>query len=178
MMNDNEDREIEYLPGDHGLPSFKNLIPPPKMMPPKKKGETWQPVDILSWFVEGAVKTESMDFEKIAERFSNPSFIRIFHGVMGLVTETGELMDQLKKYGFYGKDLDYINLGEELGDLLWYAAVISDELEKLTGHDFAEWLRRNHDKLEARYGGQKFAETRALDRDLDKEREILEAKDE
>jgi len=33
-----------------------------------------------------------------------------------------------KGYVFYGKDLDRVNLSEELDDLFWYCAIIADDL--------------------------------------------------
>jgi NTP pyrophosphatase (non-canonical NTP hydrolase) len=81
-------------------------------------------------------------------------------------------MDALKKYVFYGKPLDTVNLMEECGDICWYLAIILHEL----GYTWAEVWKRNIEKLKARYG-DKFTETRAEDRDLEKEREILEEKE-
>lgn len=39
---------------------------------------------------------------------------------MGLLTEYGELIDIFKKKLAYGKEIDYVNLGEECVDILWY----------------------------------------------------------
>jgi len=41
----------------------------------------------------------------------------------GLVTEIGEIVDNYKRHWFYKKELNLINLKEEVGDLLWYLAV-------------------------------------------------------
>lgn len=48
------------------------------------------------------------------------------HGGMGLLTEVGELYDAYKRHIFYRKDLDMINLKEEIGDILWYLAISLD----------------------------------------------------
>lgn len=95
--------------------------------------------------------------------------IRLLHGVMGLCTEAGELQDQLKKHIFYGKELDVVNIVEECGDLFWYLA------ETLTAIDekFIDVMQKNIDKLRARYP-DKFSEDKALNRDLSKERKVLE----
>ena len=123
-------------------------------------------------YISDAIKTESQDFKAIGERFSDPSTIRLMHGAFGLCTEAGEFLDALKKHAFYGKELDKVNLAEELGDLFWYMAIISDEL----GVSFESVMKTNIDKLKARYG-EKFSEERAEKRDLDTEREILETQE-
>ena len=86
-----------------------------------------------------------------------------------MATEAGEFLDALKKHDFYGKDLDKVNLREEMGDIFWYCAIIADQLEV----DFSEVMERNITKLKARYG-DKFSEDKANSRDLNTERKILE----
>lgn len=120
-------------------------------------------------YIEKVLTTESIDFNKISERLSNPHLLRLLHSGMGLATEAGEFVDQLKKHIFYGKDIDLINLFEELGDLLWYVGIALDEI----GLPMEECFERNIAKLQARYKG-KFSETKAEDRNLDAERRILE----
>ena len=88
---------------------------------------------------------------------------------MGLVTEAGEFQDMLKKHVFYGKPLDEVNLKEEIGDLLWYCAIALEALDT----DFEAVMETNINKLKARYP-EKFTEDKAENRDLVKEREILE----
>jgi len=121
-------------------------------------------------YIKNVVKTESVDFDAIADRLSNPHLIRLLHGAIGMATEAGELLDQLKKHIFYGKELDEINLVEELGDSDWYKGIIVDELQT----SFEHIWKLNIEKLKKRYGNKKFAETKALGRDLDAERKILE----
>jgi len=96
---------------------------------------------------------------------------RIMHAAMGVVTESGELMDALKKHLMYGRALDYTNLVEEAGDIMWYIALLSDAL----GVPLSEIMNRNLDKLAKRYP-TKFSCERALNRDLAAERAALEAK--
>lgn len=122
-------------------------------------------------YVKNAIKTESNDFDAIAARLADPSKIRILHSLIGLATEVGELQDAVKKHVFYGKPLDTVNLAEEMGDVFWYLAILSDAL----GAPFEGIMEKNIAKLKARYG-DKFTETAALNRDLDTERKILEAK--
>lgn len=46
----------------------------------------------------------------------------ILHMKCGMLTEAGELVDQIKKHFAYGKELDVVNLQEEWGDFMWYYA--------------------------------------------------------
>lgn len=120
-------------------------------------------------YIKNAIKTESRDFDAIGNRLSQVENQRLLHGGIGLATEAGEFLDALKKHVFYGKELDRVNLREEMGDIFWYCAIIADEL----GVDFSEVMARNITKLKARYG-EKFSETKANERDLKTERKILE----
>lgn len=45
------------------------------------------------------------------------------HAGYGLVTEIGEIADIFKRHIFYGKDIDIVNLKEEIGDAMWYLAI-------------------------------------------------------
>jgi NTP pyrophosphatase (non-canonical NTP hydrolase) len=94
---------------------------------------------------------------------------RILHASMGTCTETAEMLDACKKSMFYGKTLDKVNLAEEAGDVLWYLAILCDELN-IT---FEELFEVNINKLKKRYGA-KFSEHHAENRDLTAERQILE----
>lgn len=120
-------------------------------------------------YIEKAIKTESKDFDKISNRLQDKSMIRLLHAGMGLATESAEFLDALKKAIYYGKELDKVNLAEEMGDILWYCATALDEL----GVSFEEVMEKNIAKLEARYP-EKFTEEKAENRDLKTERDILE----
>lgn len=121
-------------------------------------------------YIRDACKTESINFPEIRERLSNEFQLRLLHGSMGICTEAGELQDALKKFIFYGKDLDLVNLKEEVGDLFWYVAILCDDLKV----DFEELWKTNIEKLKSRYPN-KFDKEKAVNRDLVKEREILES---
>lgn len=95
--------------------------------------------------------------------------VRLLHGGIGIATESGEILDQLKKHIYYGKPLDKVNLKEEIGDVLWYCALLLRELDST----FEEVAETNINKLRARFG-DKFSEYDAQHRDLVKERSILE----
>jgi NTP pyrophosphatase (non-canonical NTP hydrolase) len=120
-------------------------------------------------YISDATRTESTNFEAMNTRLNDDGLKRLLHAGIGLSTESGEFLDALKKHIFYGKELDKVNLAEEMGDLFWYMAIVADEL----GFEFEEVMERNITKLKARYG-EKFSEEKAEKRDLDTEREILE----
>lgn len=94
----------------------------------------------------------------------SPSKEKMLHAVIGLVTESSELLDQFKKHVFYKKELDLVNVKEEMGDVMWYMAILLRELDL----DFHQILDDNITKLKKRYG-EKFDEERAANRDIDNE---------
>lgn len=114
------------------------------------------------WFTKNALRTESDKFYQVSPR--------VLHSAMGCVTEAGELMDAVKKSVFYGKVLDTVNIREEAGDILWYLAILFDEL----GTDFETEMERVINKLRVRFP-DKFTEEAAEVRDLTAERKVLEA---
>ena len=91
------------------------------------------------------------------------------HMILGMQTEIAEIADTYKKHIAYGEELDLVNIKEELGDAMWYIA----NLCNLHGWDLCDLLDTNIKKLEARYP-EKFTTEKALNRDLIKERKILE----
>ncbi len=117
-------------------------------------------------YIEEAIRSESPITTELEDRLANNA--RLLHGAIGLCTEVGEFQDALKKNVYYGKDLDLVNLKEELGDVMWYLAILCDEL----GTTFEEVQEVNIAKLKARYP-DKFDFDKALNRDLETEREIL-----
>ena len=118
-------------------------------------------------YTQEALTTESDFSPAMAERIMKHA--RLVHGYLGISSETGELLDSLKKVLFYGKPLDNVNVQEEIGDVLWYLAMICDEMDI----NLAQCLNANIAKLRKRYGDE-FSAQKALTRDLDKERETLE----
>lgn len=120
-------------------------------------------------YIKDAIVTESTDFKAMDERFKDDGLKRLLHTGIGLSTEAGEFLDALKKHIFYGKELDKVNLKEEMGDLFWYLAIACDELDV----DFETLMQTNIQKLKARYG-EKFSEQKAENRNLGNERKILE----
>jgi NTP pyrophosphatase (non-canonical NTP hydrolase) len=91
------------------------------------------------------------------------------HMLMGMTTEIGELMDPYKKNLAYEKPIDWVNVKEEIGDLMWYVANFCN----LNGFDLEEIMETNVKKLQERYP-EKFDKALAVQRNLYKERIILE----
>lgn len=120
-------------------------------------------------YMKNALVTEPLNFEIVAGRLTHPTAMRLLHASIGIETEGGEIADVLKKHIFYGKPVDAVNVVEEAGDLLWYISVLLDAV----GSNFDEAMSKNISKLRARFG-DKFTESQALNRNLDKERAILE----
>jgi len=98
--------------------------------------------------------------------------LRIAHGGIGIFTEAGEVLEQVRaclETGLYDK----VNLAEEVGgDIPWYQAVIYDEADI----DPEEALERNIGKLQGRYKTGEFTQEEAINRDVAAERQILEGK--
>lgn len=61
-----------------------------------------------------------------------PRFDRMVHACMGLVTEVGEVVTELKRMAIYGKPLDAerkVHIREEVGDVMWYVAIMLHAME-------------------------------------------------
>ena len=71
----------------------------------------------------------------------------ILNGCLGLAGETGELLDMVKKWIFHEKPLDESHAQKELGDVLWYCALIATSF----GWELDEVMEQNIAKLETRY---------------------------
>lgn len=121
-------------------------------------------------FIEQAIRTESGRMPLDERSFPSGVEDRLLHAGIGMVTEAGEFIDQLKKHLFYRKELDLVNLKEELGDILWYVAIAMSALET----DFPTEMDRVIRKLRARFP-DKFSDDKANNRDLDNERQVLES---
>lgn len=95
-------------------------------------------------------------------------FANIIHAIIGIFTESGELLEALKD-GYNGKPFDFVNAKEETGDLFWYMAILAHEC----GFTFEQAQETNIAKLRARFPN-KFDEFDANNRNLAGERLILE----
>jgi len=97
--------------------------------------------------------------------------LNTLHMLMGMQTEIGELTDPFKKQLAYGKKIDWINVQEEIGDLMWYVG----NLCYMLNFNLEDILEKNIEKLKTRYP-EKFNSNQAINRNTVEERKILESK--
>lgn len=71
----------------------------------------------------------------------------ILNGCLGLAGESGEFCDMIKKWIFHEKPLDVEHAQKEIGDLLWYIAMICHSFK----WDMDSIMEQNIEKLKARY---------------------------
>ncbi len=100
----------------------------------------------LSDYIAQALETEPG--QDLYEESRDALDMRLLHAVIGIATEAGELLDVVKKSVFYGTELDNRNLIGELGDIMWYVAILLD----CTGIDLRDVLDANLNKLSIRHG--------------------------
>ena len=124
--------------------------------------------ELIDWdhYIRESLETERLDYSECGERAAIAS--RQLHAVLGITTEAGELLDVFKKAIFYGRNVDWENVKEEIGDIMWYIAILCDD----RGLDLAEILEMNRNKLHKRYEGG-FSEGKANERNLEAEREAM-----
>ena len=86
---------------------------------------------------------EGVDLHRNGDTFRE----RLMLAGMGLGGEAGEVCDHAKKAAFHGKDLDREALIKELGDVLWYYALML----KTTDISLKEVMEANVYKICDRY---------------------------
>lgn len=93
----------------------------------------------------------------------------VLHAILGVATESGELLEAALKTLANGDIFDMVNFQEEMGDIAWYRAIGL----AAAGQTIEENNSQNINKLRARFP-DKYDDERALNRDLDAERVVLE----
>lgn len=81
------------------------------------------------------------------EAMSTASGIDLTIGVLGLCGEAGECAEHVKKHLAQGHELDCDKIISELGDVLWYIALVASAISA----PLSEVARRNNEKLRKRY---------------------------
>ena len=107
--------------------------------------------------------------------FTIPDFdSRLNHAIWGIVTESGELMDLMKKHYVHNRTLNFDDLIDELGDLLFYTFQAIDEVVQDVdfSHKLESVIRHNIVKLQSRYPEGKYSHNRANNKDRKVEREV------
>lgn len=121
-------------------------------------------------YQEASKRTDLLDYGPVRDRLTAAGRVpQILHALMGVCTESGEMMDQLKRHLIYGAKLDTTNLLEEAGDLQWYVSLLLTAL----GSTFDAVQAANIAKLKVRYP-DKFTEDKATNRDMGSERAALD----
>lgn len=146
--------------------ALRNVIAAAELLDGLKKLMFYgKPVQPGLWDVLGVPRIAEVEaFNDIAPR----QFKNILHGVVGKITEAGEAAECLLKALVTG-DLDTTNLKEEVGDGLWYDALILDALDS----NFTLEMLRVIAKLRKRFP-EKYGDDLAINRDHDAERVVLE----
>lgn len=78
---------------------------------------------------------------------STITIAQLINGALGLTGEAGEVSDLVKKGIFHEKGIDLEHLKKELGDCVWYLAMICDAC----GFTLDDVMQTNIDKLKVRY---------------------------
>lgn len=118
-------------------------------------------------YIQQAMRTCAPTTPELQNRML--SNVEDIHAMFGLQTEIGELVDGYKRHIFYGATMDRTNAAEEVGDILWYLAILMDKI----GIDFEQCMVANIEKLRKRFP-DKFTEHEAVNRDLSAERKSLD----
>lgn len=90
---------------------------------------------------------------------------RLLHYIMGISTEAGEMLSEIKAHIFYGRELNEVNILEELGDIQYYVFRLLDLYNVTLSHI----IHLNTDKLSKRYPNGLFTRKRANNRDIETE---------
>lgn len=74
----------------------------------------------------------------------------LLHASLGVASDAGELVDAIKKHLIYGKELDVDNVIEEIGDVMWFLALmahaVSIDLGAVAKANIAKLAKRYPDK--------------------------------
>ena len=97
---------------------------------------------------------EFNEYQKIARSTAvYPEEYKVVYPALGLCGEAGEVADKIKKTIRGDSSLDEVtgSIADELGDVLWYLAILADDLG-VELEDVAKW---NVDKLQRRMKSNK-----------------------
>ena len=90
------------------------------------------------------------EYQRAALRTAVPDqgiYNRLINGALGLAGESGEVADYVKKFLYQGHEMNRDHVMEEVGDVLWYAALTLDAVNC----DMETCMVRNIEKLKRRY---------------------------
>lgn len=98
----------------------------------------------------------------------NTAPMDIIHAFLGIVTEGGELLEKLDDNLTRGYDIEKHEVKDELGDLLWYMAMVL----RYYGWSFEEVMAQNIKKLYHRFP-HAFDEELAANKDAESEQQMI-----
>lgn len=84
----------------------------------------------------------------------------MLHMAVGISGEAGELLDAIKKHAIYQKELDFANVKEEAGDILFYLTGLLNDV----GITLNECIEANREKLSKRYPNKCYSNADAIKR--------------
>lgn len=93
---------------------------------------------------------------------------RLLHGYIGIMSEVGEMAEELLACLDDGRVVSVVNLAEEVGDMMWYLNL----LVLASGLSWDQILRSNNEKLKIRYR-KTFTSEEAAQRDIAAEQASL-----
>lgn len=100
--------------------------------------------------------------EKLKSKTSHVIEKDLVHAAMGMSTEAAEILTVIKAKMFYNREMDELNLLEELGDLRFFYNLFISAM----GWTDEQVLDANAAKLRQRYSEGKFSDKQANERDL------------
>lgn len=170
--------QIETVTADYDslVAIMKTFVAAGNMLDDFKKNIFYgKPIDQDKWDIMLRMATSeahhiTADVDKI-ELKKKPIKIdpRLLHALIGIATESTELIEAILTSFTLNKPIDQVNVLEEMGDIFWYSAIAIDA----TNGNWDQILETNIAKLKHRYP-DKFTSENAINRDLVAEREILE----
>jgi len=145
------------------------------------EGEDLDKLKKLIFYGKGELSEKEYEGNTFSEgRLVDEKFAKTLHGILGIATESGELVEALLNNitsnekvdeNTVLKEIDSVNLEEEIGDLFWYIALLC----RTYNFDIEKLMQKNIDKLKLRFPN-KFSEEKAINRNVEKERVVLEEK--
>jgi len=109
--------------------------------------------DAKQWMKERQLTTLTATYyqARACETAIFPKHQAMEYLTLGLTGEAGEIANKVKKFIRDGATKDEylakrIEIGYEIGDVLWYCAVLAEELDMNLGHIMEKNLEKLHDR--------------------------------
>jgi NTP pyrophosphatase (non-canonical NTP hydrolase) len=171
--------QVETINADYDclVAIMKTFVAAGNMLDDFKKNIFYgKPIDQYKWdaFHEMVIDESANINKSVDSIISNKAPVnvdpRLLHALIGIATESTELIEAILTSFAYNEPIDNVNVREEMFDLLWYILIGHDAMD----YDVESTLNMGFEKLRKRYP-EKFTVENAINRDLAAEREILES---